>query len=780
MAKRAAAKKPIKEDESRAEEKPAAAPVIDGPKEPEGKPRAEQTKNLLADLYLGMAEKSQAVSPYHPDSMMRPYNPDDLFQKRHDYGIYEEMQQDDQISVCMQLKKDLVLGSGWDIVCEGDSDLDREVKEDLEFALREDLGDPKAESQTDPVLEDMLEEILSAYDVGFSLTEKIFKKRHDGRIGLKCLKTRHPATWLIHTDEFGNVEKYEQRVGSHKAKGGYDLIIPHKALIHYINKPKFQNPYGHSDLRVAYNAWFAKRQFIRFFSIFLEKSASPIPVAKYKSGAPSQAVTDIYNAIKSFQQKTAIAIPDAIEVEFLETKSTGEAYVKGINLFNMFIGRSLFIPDLLGYQGSETGGGSYALGKDQFRVFFKHINRRRETLERIVNQHIIKPMVLYNFGEMEKFPKFKLRPIEDEQAAELAKLWLEAVKGKVYKPSVEEINHFQKLCKFPESEVEFHEPLVSIDPETGKPLQQKAGSTPPPEDGNPGSSQPGAKEPADAADGKASETDEKKKYSSTRYSTKVNFAQIESSMDHFKDQVLADAAPIMKKAMLELQDQMTTGKGEVTANPEKLGKMSIKAETLAELKGVLQANLRKAHDEAMAQATHEVSIKEFRAPLPNQKFLDFLEGESELFVNDWAENLTKAARVRAIQAIKDGEPLSAIFDDLDDEAIGSAEGSIDRFARTKFTEVMNRGRLEYFESTGVVDAYEYSAILDDRTSEICEGLHGKVFKAGREPIPPLHFNCRSLLVPITKYEDWEADTHVGDTPIQKFIDQKKGAGFAKR
>lgn len=39
-------------------------------------------------------------------------------------------------------------------------------------------------------------------------------------------------------------------------------------------------------------------------------------------------------------------------------------------------------------------------------------------------------------------------------------------------------------------------------------------------------------------------------------------------------------------------------------------------------------------------------------------------------------------------------------------------------------------------------------------------------------------NCRSVLVPITKYEDWEADTHVGKTPITDFIEENVGKGFS--
>ena len=90
---------------------------------------------------------------------------------------------------------------------------------------------------------------------------------------------------------------------------------------------------------------------------------------------------------------------------------------------------------------------------------------------------------------------------------------------------------------------------------------------------------------------------------------------------------------------------------------------------------------------------------------------------------------------------------------------------------------MNKGRVEFFNDSGVVQGYQYSAILDDRTTDICAGLHGKKFRKGEEPIPPMHFNCRSVLIPITAFEEFAPDTQVGEQPIQDFIKNNVGKGF---
>lgn len=40
-------------------------------------------------------------------------------------------------------------------------------------------------------------------------------------------------------------------------------------------------------------------------------------------------------------------------------------------------------------------------------------------------------------------------------------------------------------------------------------------------------------------------------------------------------------------------------------------------------------------------------------------------------------------------------------------------------------------------------------------------------------------NCRSVLIPITKYEEFEPSETVGKTDIQDFIEENKGDGFSK-
>jgi SPP1 gp7 family putative phage head morphogenesis protein len=723
--------------------------------------KASNGVNLINQEYTGIAEQTYFKSPMVQESYMAPYNQDDLWQKTGDYSIYQEMLKDDQISVCLQLKKDLILGAGFDIISSESSQKD--MAKEIDSILT---------NETECPFSGYIEEVLSAYEFGFSISEKIFKLTDDNRLAVKALKTRHPNSWLLYQDDFGNVTKYEQN----SVKGNID--VNPKALIHFINNQKFQNPYGQSDLRTAYAAWFTKRQVVRYYGIFLEKGCSPIPVGKYDAKSPPGTAAEILDILKKFQTKTALSLPKNIDVEFLEAKSTGEAYEKAINIFNMFIGRALFIPDLLGLTGGESGGGSYSLGKEQMKLFFMHINRRRAAIEYVINKQIILPIVQYNYGLLENYPKFKFKPLDDNDAVEFAKVWLDAVKGKVFKANEEEVNYFRSLVKFPEGEVEFENPQTSAQYPSGQNAQGQ-GQAEYEESEEEDESLIEAEAEGDGDDEETGEEAKEFKLGKLppgEYHRKVNFKAIKTKLSDYDESIKNETAPIVKKIFSDLLDQIQQKKIIQSGNLDRIETLKLKY--LKELKQVLKTSFLALYKDSQTQAAQELFKSNFASPITDDKFLDIIEKETFQYVGDYEYMITKEAKKKLIAAIKDGEPLSNVIDVLSVDAKKLSDTSIDRFARTKHTEVMNKGRFEFFDNSGVVQAYQYSAILDDVTSSICRTLDGKIFTPENCPIPPMHFNCRSLLIPITKYETARITQKIGGKDPSDWIKENASSGFA--
>ena len=634
---------------------------------------------------INFLESTNRESYYYPDSLFSPWNPDDLVQRDQNYSIYEEMLKDDQVSVALQLKKDLVLCSGFDFV-PGD-DGQEEIVENLNIAIREEPRWP---------FEDMLDEILTAYEFGFSASERIFKILDDGKLALDVIKTRHPGSWHFVTDKKGNITSYEQ-IGTDAQN---KVIEPH-TLIHFINKRRFDNPYGTSDLRPAYQAWFAKKHITRWYSIFIERAAGPIPVAKYPKELSNAKRVDLYNAIKRFQTKTALVIPKDVEVEFLNAQNDGQAFIRGINIFNMFIGRSLLIPDLLGFQGSETSGGSFALGASQMDIFFKHILRRRELLEKLVNNEIVWPIVAYNFGLVDNYPKFKLRPITNDEIMNSVKIWLEAVKSGM-QPTDEDIAHFRGIINFPQS----HETTEQEDDEepTIEPASEIVVSDT--DDGD---------ETVLNKDDEKTGYEKGRKYDTPKgpFSNKVNFLSIERQLDDAQDVFLKTSGRIVDEIIEEFLDFIERKKIVQNQNLSKLDSLRLKKTGL--LTKALKSAFLDLFKKSKLLAESEIFKGSFAKPLPDEKFLAVLEAENLAFIGDWEYAISKQARINIIAAIKDGKGIADVVDIVGSETKQAALVSLERYSRTKFTEVMNKGRLSFFEESKVVQGYQFSAILDDRT-----------------------------------------------------------------
>ncbi len=82
-----------------------------------------------------------------------------------------------------------------------------------------------------------------------------------------------------------------------------------------------------------------------------------------------------------------------------------------------------------------------------------------------------------------------------------------------------------------------------------------------------------------------------------------------------------------------------------------------------------------------------------------------------------------------------------------------ADSQIRSLIRTSVTQMTNTvDEQVYIANQDIIVGYVYVAVLDLRTTAICQSLDGKEFKFGKGPKPPQHFGCRSRIRYITKTE----------------------------
>jgi SPP1 gp7 family putative phage head morphogenesis protein len=108
---------------------------------------------------------------------------------------------------------------------------------------------------------------------------------------------------------------------------------------------------------------------------------------------------------------------------------------------------------------------------------------------------------------------------------------------------------------------------------------------------------------------------------------------------------------------------------------------------------------------------------------------------------------------------------------LQDTMLGSryTPAQLDTIVRTNTTAIVNQGKKAFGRANSdFVKGFEFVAILDNRTTDICEQRDGKVFSINDPALdantPPLHFDCRSVLDYITEgkpsYDSEGIDTDV--------------------
>ena len=117
----------------------------------------------------------------------------------------------------------------------------------------------------------------------------------------------------------------------------------------------------------------------------------------------------------------------------------------------------------------------------------------------------------------------------------------------------------------------------------------------------------------------------------------------------------------------------------------------------------------------------------------------------------WANRTKLKDRVQEqiVQATIQGKGLRQCIKDVS-ETMEATREVTKRLINTEHAYACSQGDLKMYEEFGI-DRYEYVATLDSKTSDICRGLDGKVYKRSEAisgvNFPPTHPHCRSTTVP---------------------------------
>ena len=770
------------------------------------KPAAELPDGAQARATLG--ETGWSESLVYAKSKWPKYNPDELIGLK-GARIYRKMMTDEQVKAVVRFKRDAITGRKWYFEFDAKDLLSANAEETAPKKLRARFDampiieeQPAEEAEEAPVAPkeagtlseeqelrirvfeqvieqmdgsffDALNAIMTAVPYGFSMTEKVYKDIEvDGKtwIGIKRLALKPFDTFLFSPDEYGNISKAIQRFE------GHEQVIDMERFIHYVQNADVDAQYGQSELREAYRAWFSKDIAIRFWNIFLERYASGFlkiqPVAGVKITSGSAEHTALVNLLTNLGPKTGVLLPSGVEAELVYPATT-DAYEKAIASHDKAIAKALLVPNLMGI--SEQGQtGSYSQSQTQLEAFMWTLEAEANRLEEALNERLFRPLGEMNFGAG-PYPRFRFKPLSEAMKMQIIKTWFELVKASAVTSTDADEKHIRELLDFPEA----GEPLntlapsaagAAIDPATGNPMPGKPGVPPAP------------KKPIGEGEtviGTKRIRAEHKATFLARAVKRVDFAVIDNRGTKIIARTSAKVHEALRAGVDAIKEFVRTE--DLFANPDKISDIAMPARVLTRVRKACEAGLKEAWDLGSAHARRELEkAQSTRFAADELRLTDaaaqkFLESRSYSIAGDLADGARKKVTTILYNGIKGGWGLDEILDRIEEELGATVLPHASTAVRTAVFEAINEARYELFaspEMSGFIEALEFSAILDGRTTEICEHMDERVYpvndKVWESYTPPLHFNCRSLLVAVTVRDTWERSDDPSIKPMEGF------------
>ena len=119
------------------------------------------------------------------------------------------------------------------------------------------------------------------------------------------------------------------------------------------------------------------------------------------------------------------------------------------------------------------------------------------------------------------------------------------------------------------------------------------------------------------------------------------------------------------------------------------------------------------------------------------------------------DKLAQTVKQEIVNGMIQGINLQTMTKRVSERFETAKKNDVERLLRTEVNYTLNQATLASYIEAGI-EKYEFIAVLDSRTSQICSELHGEIFEIKNVAVglnyPPMHPRCRSTTKPIIDYE----------------------------
>lgn len=342
------------------------------------------------------------------------YNPDELVRDKGKHvRVYQEMTKDPYVKAGLAIKKLSVCRLPTTIVPASDAPKDVEIAEFVEAQFE----------KMSTSWYTLLWGVMDCANVGYSIGEINYRivdrGRWKGKVGWDSVKSKDPYIFSFRIKGNGDVLTIVQRMGAVYRRpdvpdSGRNEFPPDKFLVNSF-QPLYANPYGNSDLRAAYRAYFIKDWAWKFRAIFMEKWGSPTVVGTFPNGTSEARRHQLEQVLESIQQETTITIPEDLKIEIIRVANTANVteYERSIADLNKEILVGILGSFLAVEEGKRTG--ARAAGQVHLWVAKLFIEALVYMIQEDLNRQMIQRLVDMNYPDVEDYPKiqFELSRVDD-------------------------------------------------------------------------------------------------------------------------------------------------------------------------------------------------------------------------------------------------------------------------------------------------------------------------------------------------------------------------------
>lgn len=674
--------------------------------------------------------------------------------------IRRQMLKDAQVKAVVEMLKEAVLSSGWEI--NYDWEVDKNLGKQMVSFLYEVLNRINEQPWSAGGIEDLIEKFMDALWLKKSVTELVYA--HDKineYIFVKKAKLLPPESIRLPCDHLGNlmaVEQYPYNIenqymesGEYIKEGVEPILLDMDKIILWVNGDDYTQFHGKSELDSVYKYWFLKDFILKFWSMFVERFGAPLLIAFVKAKNMKAARDGLKNIIT----ETSFALEKDDKLEIVEPEKEGNVFKMMISYCDNEITKGLLLPTLV---LGDVEAGSKSLGEIQFKFFEFRAQFVQRKLENLIRA-LIKKLIDLNFSGVKYYPVFTFKPISATQRRMMAQTFDLLVKNALIHPLEPWV---RKELQLPEVDEEFADDLDLAwkAKMTAGSMQVIATPTPSPSAAvTRTEAQTPQREPKPVGEGFVLTESRPAKL-------KVQLEKADVKLGEFLLPIVKEG---IEQLISEVEKKLEADKNvEFAKTPKWLKDLKFRITGLEE-------GMNDSFDEVLVDITTEdnkhlkslgfktaFDIKTRAGAMRwiDQQMKDIRSGlltYGSTNANNLELRILEDTKQIVQEGLDNGLRGRDVVKNLRESLLGAkyTDAQLMAVVRTNSEAVVNQGKKGFARANkDFVKGMEFVAIIDNRTTDICRELNGKRFAIDDPNLdkytPPLHFECRSVWDYITE------------------------------